>query len=72
MPVTWKVSVSLQFGCFGQAPALLGLDVVRSLDVIPDAVRGTVYSRRLEVYLPTTTLPNGHIAWDLRKSRRPV
>ena len=36
MPVTSKVSVSLQSSCFGQAaPTLLGLDVVRALDVIP-------------------------------------
>ena len=61
------VSVSFQFGCFGQAaPTLMGLDVVRALDVIPDALRGKVYSRRLKMYLPTTTQPSGHLAWDLR------
>ena len=58
--VTSKVSVSLHFSCFGQAAEVqLGLDVVRALDVIPDAVRGKVYSRRFKVYLPTTTLPSG-------------
>ena len=47
-PVTSKVSVGMHFGCMGQeAPTLLGLDVVRTLDVIPGAVRGKVYSRRL-------------------------
>ena len=54
--------------CMGEAALVfLGLDVVRALDVIPDAVRGKVYSRRLKVYLPTTTLPSRHLAWDLRK-----
>ena len=50
MPVTSEISVGLHFSCFGQeAPTVLGLDV------IPDATRGTGYSRRLQVYLPTTT-----------------
>ena len=31
-------------------------------------MRSKAYSRRLRVYLPTTTLLGGHVAWDLHKS----
>ena len=69
MPVISEISVGLHFSCFGQTtPALLGVDVVRALDVIPDAMRGKVHSRRLQVLSPATTLPSRHLAWDLRKS----
>ena len=38
MPVTSQIWVGLHLSCFGQAaPTLLGLDVARALDVIPDA-----------------------------------
>ena len=38
MPVTSEIWVGLHLSCFGQAArTLLGLDVARALDVIPDA-----------------------------------
>ena len=63
MPVTSKVSVGLHFRCFGQpAPTLWGLDVVRALDVIPDAVNGKVYSATASgVLAHPRTLPSGQL-----------
>ena len=52
MPVTSEIYVGLHFGSGQAASTLSGLDVVRAQDAIPDATRG-----RIQVYLPTTTLP---------------
>ena len=68
MPVTSVIWVGLHLSCFGQAaPTLLGLDVARALDVIPDATRGSL--------LTTTSGEPAHhdVAewtprWDLRTS----
>ena len=64
--ITSQIPVGLHFSCFWTHSCVWMLCELWA--GYPMRWRGKAYSRRLQVYLPTTTLPVGHVAWDVRKS----
>jgi len=61
------IELGLSFAVFDRrSPILLGLDLIMGLGISIDFKRKKVYSMLLGRYLPTTVLPTGHLAWDLR------
>ena len=52
------------------SPVLLGLDLIGALGIVPDVNNRTVYASTLGRFLPIVRLPTGHLAWDLRPTRR--
>ena len=61
--------IRLGFAVFPRpAPILLGLDVIKTLQITFDFSHLTVYSGVLGCYMPVFILPSGHLGWDLKAS----